>query len=173
MRVLSFLSLVVFMLLQVRCSGAGKLPVDEYFTRSDTLVNQGKFNEAIEMLGGVETYYPADTGAVIRSLNAMADIYAMNMNNYDQSVSLMQKIIDRYPDSPESPKCLFKIGFTCENMIKDIPRAKKSYEEFLAKYPNHELALSVKVSLEHLGESDEELLERLIKKNENLRDTIQ
>jgi outer membrane protein assembly factor BamD (BamD/ComL family) len=159
-------------LTNINCSGTGKIPVEEYFIQSDTLIQQEKYDEAVKVLSGVENYYPADTLSIIKSWNAVADIYATHLNNYEQSIASMQKVLDKYPDSPEAPKSLFKIGFTYENMVKDITLAKKRYDEFIAKYPNHELALSVKVSLEHLGESDEELLERLIKKNESLKDTL-
>jgi tetratricopeptide (TPR) repeat protein len=156
-----------------QCSSEDKRPAGEYLMMCDSLLKINQPEKAIETLTLIEKYYPADTPMIVRSWDMTADIYASSMNQYDKSIDHLNKIITAYPQSAEAPKSLFKIGFTYENMIKDITKARQNYEEFLKKYPNHELALSVSVSLEHLGESDEELLDRLLKKSDLTKDTIQ
>jgi hypothetical protein len=49
------------------------------------------------------------------------------------------------------------IGYRYANDIKDLNSAKKYYEDFLAKWPNHELAASVKWELNNLGKDISEL----------------
>lgn len=165
--------MAVFATMFCNCSSDGKRPAAEYIMICDSLVRNNQPDKAIETLSLIEKYYPADTLMVIRSLDMTADIYASSLNQYDKTVAFLSRIIATYPQSAEAPKSLFKIGFTYENMLKDIPKARVHYEDFLKKYPDHELAVSVRVSLEHLGESDEELLNRLLKKNDLSKDTIQ
>ena len=49
------------------------------------------------------------------------------------------------------------IGYRYANDIKDYDKAKKYYQEFLKKWPMHELAASVKWELDHLGKDISEL----------------
>ena len=39
-----------------------------------------------------------------------------------------------------------------------MEQAKKSYEEFIAAFPNHELAKSANYSLQNLGKSPEDII---------------
>ena len=49
------------------------------------------------------------------------------------------------------------IGYRYANDIHDLDKAKAAYQEFLKKYPNHELASSVKWELAHLGQDLSEI----------------
>ncbi|GIV45488.1 MAG: hypothetical protein KatS3mg036_0306 [Ignavibacterium sp.] len=49
-------------------------------------------------------------------------------------------------------------GFICAENLKDYKRAEYYYKKFLKAYPDHELASSVKVELDNLGKSPEEIL---------------
>jgi TolA-binding protein len=173
MKITGVVMIAVSALFLCHCTSDGKQPAENYLAISDSLLTKNQPEKAIETLSLIEKYYPADTAMVIRSWDMTADIYASSLNQYDKTIDYLKKIISVYPQSSEAPKSLFKIGFTYENMIKDITKARQSYEDFLKKYPNHELAISVSVSLEHLGESDEELLDRILKKNDLTKDTIQ
>lgn len=166
---IKIISLVLFSITGfcfTQCAKENPRSAEEYFTQCDSLLKINQADQAIETLSLIEKHHPADTARIIRSWDMTADIYASHLNRYDKTIEYLDRIITVYPQTPEAPKSLFKIAFTYENMIKDIEKARKYYEEFLSKYPEHELALSVRVSLEYLGESDEALLERLLKKNE-------
>ncbi len=155
------------------CSSEPKRTAEEYMIMCDSLVRTNQPEKAIETLALIEKNHPSDTIMVIRSWDMTADIYASSLNQFDKTVEYLNRILTTYPNSSDAPKSLFKIGFTYENQLKDIAKARRHYEDFLKKYPGHELAVSVSVSLEHLGESDEELLDRLLKKNDLTKDTIQ
>lgn len=150
------------------CSPTPKMKAEDYFKATDSLVTQNKIEEGLKMLDDLAAAYPKDTVAIIKSWTAAADIYAVHLQNFPKAIESLQRIIDTYPKTPQAAVSLFKIGFTYETMAHDMEKAKMAYEEFLKQYPQHELAESVKVSLDHLGESDEDLLERILNKNEKL-----
>lgn len=76
-----------------------------------------------------------------------------------------EKIINEYPSYRKLPICIFMEGFNYENNLVDLVQAKKYYEQFLAKYPNDPMANDVKMSLEHLGMSADEIIKEFEAKN--------
>ena len=73
---------------------------------------------------------------------------------FDKAVTMHQQLLEEYPESPHYPKSLFMVGFIYANHIKKLEKAEQVFKEFLQKYPDHELAPSVKWELEHLGQED-------------------
>lgn len=73
---------------------------------------------------------------------------------FEKAVEMHQKLLNEYPDSPHYPKSLFMVGFIYANHTKKLEEAEQVFKEFLAKYPDNELAPSVKWELEHLGQDD-------------------
>lgn len=160
-------ALTAFMVfIESGCGKNQKMTTAEYLAAADTLIQKGRYEEAIRSLDEMDKVYPRDTTTIIKVGILRADVYAAHLNSYSKAIASLQKIVDAYPEDPLAATCLFKIGFTYETEMKDIVKAKQAYEAFLKKYPNHELASSVRLSMDHLGESDEELLERILKKNE-------
>jgi len=82
---------------------------------------------------------------------------AKSIRSSSKSLSLYDWILTKYPDNERAPTALFIKGFILENELKNQVAAKKVYEEFLNKYPSHQLADDVKFLVENLGKSDEEI----------------
>ena len=59
---------------------------------------------------------------------------------------------------------MFQIAY-CYEEIGDLEKAKKSYEEFIAKYPKDQMTESAKFSVKNLGKSADEILQEIQKKN--------
>lgn len=153
----------VLLYLATACGSKAKYSPAEYEARADSLVKKGEFHLAIAALEEANQVYPGDTAMVIKHWNACADIWAQHLNSFEKAIEYLEKVIRLNPASEQAPLALFKIAFTYETLVNDLDRAKSKYEEFLAAYPDHPLGHDVKVSLQHLGESDDELLERLLK----------
>ena len=62
-----------------------------------------------------------------------------------------------HTESEQEPHAQFMIGYIYANVINDEKSAKVEYQEFLKKFPNHELAPSVKFEIDYLGKSIEEI----------------
>lgn len=66
---------------------------------------------------------------------------------------------ERYPDKQPSALSLFLIGYIYNNNLQVPDSAKMYYEQFLQKYPGHDLAPTVQFELETLGLSPHEALD--------------
>lgn len=82
----------------------------------------------------------------------------MALYKSERAIGYFQEIIDKYPDYEKRSYCMFLKAFTYEDQLKDLVSAKKSYNEFLTAYPDHEMADAAKFSIKNLGKSPEELI---------------
>jgi outer membrane protein assembly factor BamD (BamD/ComL family) len=98
---------------------------------------------------------------------ALAGIYQMekipNLKKADamkKAVEYFQKFYSKFLKTERTPKVLFMIGYIRANELKDYDSARIAYNEFLQKYPQHELSSSVKLELENLGKTPEQILQK-------------
>lgn len=81
-----------------------------------------------------------------------------SVRNFQQAIDLWTNIYEKYPKYEKAPQALFLRGYVYENDLRDMEKAKPLYEEFVKKYPNHEMISSVKFSLDNLGKSPDEIM---------------
>ncbi|MCF8231109.1 MAG: tetratricopeptide repeat protein [Bacteroidales bacterium] len=93
-----------------------------------------------------------------------ADIY-MNMENGEEAMKQLDKILKSYPDFEKRAEVTFLKAYIYENYQGKLAKAKEFYRSFLKKYPGHEFADDVEMSLKHLGKSPEELVKQFEKEN--------
>ena len=86
-----------------------------------------------------------------------ADI-SINVFHSQNTVKLFDRVINEYPNYEKAPQALFLKAFTYENYLNKLELAKKNYQLFLSKYPNHSFANDAQVSLNNLGKSPEEII---------------
>ncbi|MEJ5305884.1 MAG: tetratricopeptide repeat protein [Ignavibacteria bacterium] len=80
------------------------------------------------------------------------------IKNFEQALAYYNELIEKFPNNQKTPEAIFMAGFICAENLKDYKRAEYYYKKFLKAYPDHELASSVKVELDNLGKSPEEIL---------------
>lgn len=73
------------------------------------------------------------------------------LNNY-------KIVVTQYPDMKQAELSLFLVGFIYNNDLHMYDSSKYYYQAFMAKYPNSDLASSVKVELRMLGKDPQEIL---------------
>jgi outer membrane protein assembly factor BamD (BamD/ComL family) len=98
--------------------------------------------------------YPDDTLAP-KFLHKAAEL-SLAIDMPKEAVSTLDTLIAKYPDYKYLPDAMFFKGFILENHLKDIPSARKAYEDFLKRFPKHELAKQVIATIENLGKSPDE-----------------
>ncbi len=79
--------------------------------------------------------------------------------------------IQRFPNYRKTARALFMQGFVSENNIHDVEAAKGFYHKFLMQYPNHVLAGDVKIMLENIGLTPEELIKKF-EANTQVQDSL-
>jgi hypothetical protein len=70
-----------------------------------------------------------------------------------QRIERLRMLCDRYPSHDAAPKALFMIGFIYSEEIRDMEKARKHFEECIAKYPETESAQTAKTMLD-LGDKN-------------------
>lgn len=81
----------------------------------------------------------------------------------NKAVHYYKKLYQEHPDFKDAPSAMMMSGFILANELNKPDEAKTIYEEFLKKYPESPLASSVKLELESIGLSPDELLNKLAK----------
>lgn len=127
------------------------------------MVDKKKGTELINAFVNYAKAYPNDTASVDFLFKA-GDI-AMNMNMASQAILYYDKVLLLDPDYRKAPECIFLKAFIFENQLANLEQAKKYYELFLTKYPDHVLAKDATASLKYLGKSPEELIKMFQEQN--------
>jgi tetratricopeptide (TPR) repeat protein len=134
-------------------------------TKEKNLMEQAKHGRVDtagvnELLNAYESYadaYPADTAGANYLFKA-ADFYRYMKKPY-KSIDIYRKIYANYPGFEKRPYALFLQGFMFENEVRVIDSAKAKYQQFLDTYPNHPIAKDVRITLNNIGKSPEQLIQ--------------
>lgn len=76
-----------------------------------------------------------------------ADIH----QNVNSGIVYLERIAEEYPDHPIAPRSLFLVGFAYAEQINDYDKARAAYTAYLERYPEGDMAESVRIELETLG----------------------
>ncbi len=87
-----------------------------------------------------------------------ASQYSRNLGDLKTALNYMEKIKTDYPNYKRLPDVIFYEGFMVENDMKDIHKAKEIYEDFLRRFPNHPFVENIKLNIQNLGKTPEEIL---------------
>ena len=80
-----------------------------------------------------------------------------DFRDFTTAIQEYRKVLEKYNGSDQEPHALFMIGYIYANIISDEKSAKVEYETFLRKFPDHELAPSVKFEIDYLGKSIDQI----------------
>jgi len=126
------------------------------FADSLAPVNRLKAQEMIQAYENFVNAYPEDSLSA-EYLFKSSEI-AMSLQMSGRAVEGFQRILDNYPDFDKYASCIFLQAFIYENQMQQYDTAKQLYQEFLNKYPSHDLAEDAMVSIQNMGKSLEELI---------------
>lgn len=93
---------------------------------------------------------------------------SMGMKKAHRAVSFFDQIIDNYPEYDKAPYSMFLKAFIYEDQLKDFDKAREGYEDFIEKYPDHDMAEAAAFSIMNLGKSPEELIREFELKNDTM-----
>lgn len=112
----------------------------------------------------INDYSGSDKAAEsIFSVAAMYHMYQIPNISKEESlknaVEFYQKLYQQFPKDERAPKALFMSGFILANELGNTDAARLAYQEFLNKFPKHELAVPARTELDNLGKTPEEILQ--------------
>lgn len=90
---------------------------------------------------------------------------SMNINEPQRTISIVDRLLNEYPDFPRTQAALFVKAFIFETRYNNLDMAKKLYEQYLELYPDGEFAEDCKASIENLGLTPEELVKKFEEQN--------
>ena len=133
-----------------------KLLEDTLKANADQKINRKLAKDLIEKSKLFVENFPEDelsSAYLFRAGNV-----AVGISSFEEAVKLFETIHQKYQDYDRAPDALFLEGFTYENHMNDIENAKRCYNEFLTRFPEDQLADQVRLVLENIGKSPEELV---------------
>ncbi len=163
--IIFILSFVIF----YNCSN----PSDkDYFDLANNKIEEGKYAEAVFEFKKIVDEYP-DSEFAPQSMYELAKLYhgqvvksLSNKESFKKASEYYLLFYNNHPENPQAPSALFMAGFIQANELKDLDAAKKSYELYLEKFPEGEMAPSARVELANLGKEPEEFLNFTKKNNQ-------
>jgi TolA-binding protein len=135
----------------------------ELYSNTSGTIDKQKAEKMITLYSDFSERFPEDTISALYLFKA-AEI-SMNISKNVEAIELYDKVIAKYPKYSKTPDALFLQGFILENNMRNVPKAKEKYLEFMTKFPKNELASQVKFSLDNLGKTPEQIIEEFQNKN--------
>lgn len=135
------------------------------FNEAEKKFEEKKYSEALaDYKLVIDEYSSSDYAA--KSLMKVGSIYQMfllqNISNEEsnkKAVEFYRELYKKFPNSADAPKALFMSGFILANNLNQFDEAKITYQTFLDKFSKNELVAQVKMELENLGKTPEEILQ--------------
>lgn len=115
--------------------------------------------EFIQLAEKLSAKYPQDTMAALPLYRSAEVVRAMN--DPVKTAATYQLVYARYPTFSKAAEALFMLGFTYDEDLKDLEKARTVYTDFINKFPAHSFADDAEMLLKNLGKSDEEILKEL------------
>lgn len=163
---MKILSIIPFLLILVIFTGCSKKSDTDYMNMAKSSVEKNNTADAVTAYQNLIKDYP-ESPLAPEAIFQLATLYQNKMvkdvlqaESMEKAVSLFRSIFDKYPDNKLAPKALFMSGFIQANDLKSFNEATTSFNLFLQKFPNNELATSAKEELDNMGLTPEQILQK-------------
>jgi len=134
--------------------------IDEFpeyiLNKAESLRKRKMVKEAVEHLMYMTKNYTKHELAP-KGQYMLGDLYMNEFRDFPIAIQEYRKVIENFSGSSQEAHALFMIGYIYANVVNDPKSAEIEYNEFLKRFPNHELAPSVKFEIEFLGKGIEEI----------------
>ncbi|OFX49043.1 MAG: hypothetical protein A2046_14715 [Bacteroidetes bacterium GWA2_30_7] len=128
------------------------------FDSSKLTLNKNIANELVKNYENYVNEYKTDT--VCPMYLFKAGELSMSLNDGMKAMMLYKRIEQEYPNYKKVAVSIFLQAFLYENYLNDKESAKRTYSNFISKYPNHELVKDAKASLENIDIPLEDLIKQ-------------
>ncbi len=163
---MKILLIIPLLLSLVLLNGCGKKSDTDYMNIAKEGIAKNNTADAVAAYQSLVKDYP-NSPLAPEALFQLATLYQNKMvkdvpstESLQKAVGLFRSIFDKYPGDKLAPKALFMSGFIQANELKAYPEATGSFNLFLQKFPNNELATSAKEELDNMGLTPEQILQK-------------
>ena len=80
-----------------------------------------------------------------------------DLRDFNSAINAYNNVVEKFSGTSQEAQAQFMIGYIHANILGNKIEAEKNYNTFLEKYPDHELAPSVKFELDYLGKDINEI----------------
>lgn len=125
------------------------------------VTDKSKADLFIQISEGYSTIVQAVDPKKFVELNMKAAGLAKTIGEPNTALRFYYNVAEKLPTHPKAPTALFMMGFIYENDLKDMEKAKSTYEEFLKRYPNDpDYVDDAQNALQFLGIPPEEIIKQ-------------
>jgi len=148
--------LIVIPIIAVLFAGCAKMTEDELWQKAELAKAAHNADSAIVLCQTLLSNYPEGKNApaalflIAESYNAKSDFHT--------AVNYYAAFAKKYPDLNATPLAMFFVGFIYNNNLQMPDSAKIAYQNFIAKFPTHDLAKSAQFELDNLGKTPDEII---------------
>jgi len=118
--------------------------------------DQAKLNTLLDAYVAFVDKNPADTSApdfLYKAVNL-----SIGIGNGTRAMELIDRTMNEFPHSKYIAETVFLKAYVYENLLNNLGQASVVYNDFLSKYPDHDLADDAEAALKYLGKSPEEMV---------------
>lgn len=158
------------------CGNNKKQVLEKIYTLEKNIMNdstkaidESKANAMTDAYMEYATKFPEDS--LCPEFLFKAAQLQISLAAYNKAIENLDLIISKYSTFHKLAHAMFMKAFVLDYHIKDTFRALKAYQEFIARFPEHEFADDAQISITMLGKSDDEIIKEFENKNNISLDT--
>ncbi len=167
-KTVKMMAVALLALAMFACGGnAKKLTHDDMKTAEATLFNEDQSMNVEAAPKVAETYCefvkqnPDDAEAPLWLYHAME--INVQLADADKSIALGNQMVEQYPESEWAPMSLFLLAsYVYNDQLNDTAQAHVTFQKLIDDYPDHPLVDDAKKSIEYLGLTPEEIMNRIM-----------
>lgn len=162
---------IIFLyLITVLLIGCSSKSDQDYYNEAQLKIKEMKFTEAAKEFEMLAEEYPQSEMAP-KAVFEIAKLYHAQLipglnkeESFIKAVKFYKRVYEKFSSTKEAENALFMAGFIQANELNMLDSAKINYELFLDKFPESQMAVSVRLELDNLGLRPEEILKKSDKK---------
>ena len=143
-------------------SACNKLTDEELWLKVEAAKSNNNWDSTQQVCQKILDEYPQSRYAAWARFG-LAESYRFK-DQHREALDNYKLFYELHPDMQPSALSLFLIGYIYNNNLQLYDSAKVFYEQFLQKFPNHDLTSTVKFEIETLGKNPDEALNHLQEK---------
>ncbi len=148
---------IVFVFLLVCVAGCQKLSDEDLWIRVEAAKVNNNWDSTKQVCEKILSEYPKGRYASWARFG-LAESFRFK-NQPREALNNYKLFYQQYPDMQPSALSLFLVGYIYKNNFQMIDSAKFFFQAFLIKYPNHDLAPTVRTELNFIGGSPDQVLD--------------